>query len=1182
MTRRATRIFLEVLAGLLGLVLLVSAFAAWRLSQGPVELDFLAPRIEEALESAEDGLEVRIGKTELLWAGWNRKLDLRAENLWVRNAEQITIARFPELEFELSLSALLNGIFVPSDVTVKGVSLRFVRLADGSIHLRGTQPAVDAEQETAAGEDAAGGADLTRALPRVVDDIISAPDPKRPLSYLERFRVVGGKVSVDDQRLDRLWIAPWSDITLRSDGGVLAGNAILQVEFVEDLATLFARLEYDPLRGEVEIKVDLGGIPIGPIVEDLQKKSRTPGTDAADVRDDAETAVPETAVPETAVPETAVPEAADPETAVSETAEQPASDSAQPSVSQGGATPALSLDLSLFGSIDLLLTLEGHLREGRFDLSSNVGRLTLPGVLPQELSIRNLSLRGELNRPARRLILEEGSLSLYRDKVPGPRLNFSVEVSGQEEENALPPQDFLEGALAVSGSAVAKDLALSEFAYYWPEALAPGAQRWVVKNIPAGLTKTAQANFKLALSSEKPRTVVLEDLFGQLAYEDMEIHYLRPLPPITGVTGSAEIDERGMTFRAEGGQVEGGLTLSQSHVVISGFDEGHEHLTVESRIAGPLQAALAIIDHERLDLLSGLGLDPADTAGEAEGALRFAFPLISGLSFADVDLGVQAQVSDAAAAKLVLGQDLSEGTLVLDVDRESMTLEGQGILGGVPVEDVKWREIFSASDPLDREISTHIPEMTVEQLGAFGLDLHDFLANSFSGDLTYRSETNGRSEVAVMADVTATAIALDPLPWVKPAGESGRAKVRVGFLDDRPDRLLELDVESESLALSATGDFDPNGGGFKRLQAPVVSSGRNRLEGVTLVWNGPDLEISGEAGTFDMGQFLVAAEEAPEEDEKPEEPQERGRLHIMAPQLERVYFAEDRYFDDLSVELLRGDRGWEVAEIHATIPKAFATPPEKNLSLDPDAPVTRSVSVNFHHNLAEPDDLTVLTHDTGGMLRALGWFDTISGGRLVVTGDSDAPLPQGPLRMGIEIQTFAAEDVPALARLFTLASLTGPSDLLGGQGLSFERLVGNVNLADNLLKTDLIRAYGSNVGLTAAGIADLDALHVDLQGTLIPAYTINRFIEQIPLIGTLLTGGEGEGVIAMTYSMRGDLTDPEISVNPLSALAPGFLRGLFQDTAPGEVAENDTGAGGDGSEERNDSDIPRALPQRDK
>ena len=54
----------------------------------------------------------------------------------------------------------------------------------------------------------------------------------------------------------------------------------------------------------------------------------------------------------------------------------------------------------------------------------------------------------------------------------------------------------------------------------------------------------------------------------------------------------------------------------------------------------------------------------------------------------------------------------------------------------------------------------------------------------------------------------------------------------------------------------------------------------------------------------------------------------------------------------------------------------------------------------------------------------------------------------------------------------------------------------------------------------------------------------------IPLIGDILTGGEGGGLFAFTYTIRGSFADPSVSVNPLSVLAPGFLRRLFFEETP--------------------------------
>ena len=72
------------------------------------------------------------------------------------------------------------------------------------------------------------------------------------------------------------------------------------------------------------------------------------------------------------------------------------------------------------------------------------------------------------------------------------------------------------------------------------------------------------------------------------------------------------------------------------------------------------------------------------------------------------------------------------------------------------------------------------------------------------------------------------------------------------------------------------------------------------------------------------------------------------------------------------------------------------------------------------------------------------------------------------------------------------------------------------------------------------------ALPIYLKGTVVPAYAINALLGKIPLIGGLFTGSEkGGGLFAATYTMKGQGENVDISINPLSALAPGALRDIF-------------------------------------
>ncbi|MDP1670724.1 MAG: hypothetical protein Q8L63_01430, partial [Alphaproteobacteria bacterium] len=62
---------------------------------------------------------------------------------------------------------------------------------------------------------------------------------------------------------------------------------------------------------------------------------------------------------------------------------------------------------------------------------------------------------------------------------------------------------------------------------------------------------------------------------------------------------------------------------------------------------------------------------------------------------------------------------------------------------------------------------------------------------------------------------------------------------------------------------------------------------------------------------------------------------------------------------------------------------------------------------------------------------------------------------------------------------------------------------------------------------------------------------------KVPVLGKILLGGENEGIFAINYSASGSSDNPDIFVNPLSALTPGFLRKIFElgdATAPSEGA----------------------------
>ena len=180
------------------------------------------------------------------------------------------------------------------------------------------------------------------------------------------------------------------------------------------------------------------------------------------------------------------------------------------------------------------------------------------------------------------------------------------------------------------------------------------------------------------------------------------------------------------------------------------------------------------------------------------------------------------------------------------------------------------------------------------------------------------------------------------------------------------------------------------------------------------------------------------------------------------------------------------------------------------------------------------------------------------GGTLHLQGTFLDGEQHNPLKGDLIISEFHVVNAPPLAKLLTIATLTGALELLGGQGLPFVRMHAPFRYQNQKLSLNKARATSLSLGLTIDGEIDLDNDRVDLKGTIIPAYVLNSIVGHLPVIGDILTGGDGEGVFAAAYRAQGPLKDMTITVNPLTALAPGILRDLFKLFEPLPASTDET------------------------
>jgi hypothetical protein len=194
--------------------------------------------------------------------------------------------------------------------------------------------------------------------------------------------------------------------------------------------------------------------------------------------------------------------------------------------------------------------------------------------------------------------------------------------------------------------------------------------------------------------------------------------------------------------------------------------------------------------------------------------------------------------------------------------------------------------------------------------------------------------------------------------------------------------------------------------------------------------------------------------------------------------------------------------------------------------------------------------LTVDSQDAGATLRFADIYKRMYGGRLVMS----TGLNDGPQQGVVQIRNFVLRNEPALSSI--MAQGPASSEVVDARGrkqivqntgndVTFDRL--RANFVRTGARVDFSDAAISNaaMGFTLNGYLDTAKERTDINGTFVPLYGLNNVVSQLPILGQLLGGGHNEGLFALNFRVSGRLSKPDVSVNPLSALAPGILRKLF-------------------------------------
>ena len=183
------------------------------------------------------------------------------------------------------------------------------------------------------------------------------------------------------------------------------------------------------------------------------------------------------------------------------------------------------------------------------------------------------------------------------------------------------------------------------------------------------------------------------------------------------------------------------------------------------------------------------------------------------------------------------------------------------------------------------------------------------------------------------------------------------------------------------------------------------------------------------------------------------------------------------------------------------------------------------------------------TSDGGALLAFLDLYSHMEGGRLVC----ELRLAEGAISGPVDIEKFTLHGEPAMRSFANAPNNEQFASKLkiNPNVVAFSRLHAVLDKKGGRLTVRDGTISSPNIGSTLEGWIDFDRDALDMTGVFVPAYGVNNLFGQLPVLGLVLGGGDQEGLIGLNFRVTGKPSAPVLSVNPLSAIAPGFLRKIF-------------------------------------
>ncbi len=739
---------------------------------------------------------------------------------------------------------------------------------------------------------------------------------------------------------------------------------------------------------------------------------------------------------------------------------------------------------------------------GSWGLNLSGGSVVLAPTSANEepLVLNRILVRSRIDPAERRLNIDQA-------EVAGR--GVSVAMSGNLDYSSPDPR--------LSIGIAARKLSLAAFKQMWPAVITPAVRNWIVERASGGLIEQGEIATNAPISTLRSGGPPVPDdgLSIQIQTSGATVRPFDNLPEIRDADLVTRVKGRAATVTLGRGTVEmpSGRKLTVANGVFEVPDTSIKNppAKVRTRVEGPVAAAAELLNMDRLKDAAGVPIDPATSRGNVLATVNLGLPLNTEVKASTLTYSIGADIVNFSADRFMMSQKVEAQTLRASANNQGYQIKGDMRIGGAPAS-VELRRAAGEPDAEVRMTST----LDDAARARFGLDANGAILGPIPVKVSGRvAFGDSDSRLSIEADFTQAKIDNLFSLWNKAQNRPARATFTyVGR--GKPIRLDEVTFDGSGASIRGSIEFDQNGD-FASGAFPVfgLSDGdKASLQLERIADNAYKITVRGD--TFD-GRNFVKASMSGSADAK----QRRSPVDIDV---------------DAKVGAVAGFKGEVLRNFDLRLARRGGA--IRNLGVTARFAGEGALQGELRGRPGERQIVYLESTDAGALFRFTDIYSRMVGGQMWIA--MDPPTHDGTKQDGLlDVRDFTVRGETALDGVVAGAPTgTNSGVQFSRMRVEFTRRPGKMMIHEGLVT-------GPIVGATIDGIMDYAANELHLRGTFVPLYGLNSAFGNIPIVGFLLGGKEGI-IGSMTYEVVGTPGAPVLRVNPISAVAPGFVRKFLE------------------------------------